>query len=151
MKKPSWARKPKPHKPFDAPRKPRKKAGEKLPEERDLVNQLIQQLKINTRFPFYYFIDRDSGQMRSTKSPWDFQLSWHGFIRYFEAKVEDGKLRPAQVMAKKEIEMSGGYYGIPRFRNVKSLTDCEIHLEAEGKKTKIFRMATVTFTDLFTH
>lgn len=140
--------KPKKLKPFDE-RKKRK--AKKLPDERALVNILIRQMKINTPYNFYYFIDRDTGQVRNTKSPWDFQLMRNGITRYFEAKVEDGELRPAQKMARKEITLAGGYYGVPRFRNVKGPLDCDVYLEAEEKKTKKFRIATATFSDLFSH
>jgi hypothetical protein len=136
-------------KPFDNPRKrwPRKK----LPDERALVNALIQQMKINTPYNFYYFIDRDSGQVRNTKSPWDFHLMRNGITKYYEAKVEDGELRPHQRLSRKEITLAGGYYGVPRFRNVKSLLDCDVYLEAEEKPTKKFRLASATFAHLFDH
>lgn len=133
-------------KPFDAPRKRKVK---KLPTERELVNVLLREIKINTPYPVYIFIDRDSGQMRNTKSGWDFLLSAKGFTYFCEAKIENAPLRPFQILTKREIDFAATPYFTVRFKNIKSLFDCDIFIEYPALwncHPAIFRMASISFS-----
>lgn len=133
-------------KPFDERKKRKVK---KLPTERELVNTLLRQIKINTPFPVYIFVDRDSGQVRNTKSGWDFLISAKGLTFFCEAKIENAPLRPFQALTKREIDFAGSSFFTVRFKDVKSLTDCVVSVtypDAWGEYAKVFRMASASFS-----
>lgn len=113
--------------------------------ERDLVNVLLRSLKINTPYPFYIFVDRDSGQERHTKSGWDFLLAARGLVRFVEAKKEMNSLTTFQQVTKREIEHAECKCLTLRFVNVRSLTDFDVLFEGG----KVFRGTSIQVKDIF--
>lgn len=83
--------------------------------ERNAVNHLIKILKKKKKSDVYFFVDRDSGQMRHTSSGWDFLIARGPYCVFVEAKVGPGKLTEYQEFTRLEVKAAGGQYVIARF------------------------------------
>lgn len=83
--------------------------------ERTAVNDLIKSLKKKKKSDVYIFVDRDAGEIRHTKSGWDFLIARGPYCVFVEAKVGAGKLEEYQEFTRVEIKAAGGRYLVARF------------------------------------
>jgi hypothetical protein len=90
-------------------------ANEQRKAERKAVNALLNALRKKYKSQLYIFVDRDAGEMRHTKSPWDFLLARGPYVVFVEAKVGAGRLEEWQEYSQAEVKAAGGRYLVARF------------------------------------
>ena len=120
-------------------KKPNK--NEQRKAERKAVNALLTALKKKKKSDLYIFVDRDAGEMRHTKSPWDFLLARGPYVVFVEAKVGAGKLEEWQEYARLEVKAAGGQYVVARF------SEDGLRVSVDGRPARL--VSDVSLTEFF--